>query len=80
MPNRNNSEKLTSKLKEQAKSLLQLNSDKEKLVNENEALKLQMKRMSQSLENTALDKEKIKVKFTRFFLRPKGFKEIDIFE
>ena len=40
---------------------MQLNSEKEKLVNENEALKLQMKRMTQGLDNASLDKEKIKV-------------------
>lgn len=48
------------KLKDQAKNIVQLTSEKEKLVNENEALKQQLKRMSQSLESASLDKEKIK--------------------
>lgn len=51
---------MTHKLKDQAKTIVQLNSEKEKLVNENEALKLQMKRMTQGLDNASLDKEKIK--------------------
>lgn len=59
--NRNNCEKLTFKLKEQAKNIVQLNSEKEKHINENEALKQQLKRMKESLETGALDKEKIKV-------------------
>lgn len=71
--NRNNSEKLTAKLKEQAKAILQLNNEKEKLVNENEALKLQLKRMTQGLENASLDKEKIKVSIGFHY----QFKKID---
>ena len=72
--NRNNSEKLTLKLKEQAKTLIQINSEKEKHINENEALKQQMKRMKEGLEAAALDKEKIKV-----FLLFKHTKSIKIF-
>lgn len=48
-------------MKEQAKTLIQINSEKEKHINENEALKQQMKRMKEGLEAAALDKEKIKV-------------------
>ena len=58
---RNNSEKLAHKIREQASAIIQLNNDKEKLLHDNEALQQQVRKISQDLENASFDKEKIKV-------------------
>ena len=58
---RNNSEKLAHKIREQASAIIQLNNEKEKLLHENETLQQQFRKISQDLENASFDKEKIKV-------------------
>ena len=58
---RNNSEKLALKIREQAAAIIQLNAEKEKQLHENEALQQQLKKVTQDLENASFDKEKIKV-------------------
>ena len=65
---RNNSEKLALKIREQAAAIIQLNGDKEKLVHENETLQQQIRKISLDLENASFDKEKIKVRFSLFLI------------
>ena len=60
--NRNNSEKLASKIREQATAIIHLNNEKEKLVQDVDSYQQQIKKLSQELENSSFDKEKIKVK------------------
>ncbi len=57
---RSNSEKLAAKIREQATLIMQLSSEKEKLVHENEISQQQMRKLGQDVENAAFDKEKIK--------------------
>ena len=58
---RNNSEKLAIKIREQAAAIIQLTGEKEKLLHENETLQQQIRKISLDLENASFDKEKIKV-------------------
>ena len=60
---RNNSEKLAIKIREQATAIVHLNTEKEKYVQDIEILQQQLKKASHDLENSAYDKEKIKVLF-----------------
>ena len=58
---RNSSEKLTAKLKEQSTVINALNYEKEALLKDNEAMRQHLKNINQNIENSALDREKIKV-------------------
>jgi hypothetical protein len=58
---RNNSEKLAMKIREQATAIIHLNSEKDKLEQDADLYQQQIKKLSQEIENTAFDKEKIKV-------------------
>lgn len=60
---RNNSEKLAMKIREQATYIGQIMSDKERLQSEKDLLKDQIKKMSEELESAVFNKEKIKVYF-----------------
>ncbi|CAF0853486.1 unnamed protein product [Brachionus calyciflorus] len=57
---RNNSEKLASKIREQASALVHMNQDRERILAEKEILQQQIRKLSQEVDNAALDKEKIK--------------------
>ena len=64
---RNNSEKLAIKIREQATAIVHLNTEKEKYIQDIEILQQQLKKITHDLENSAYDKEKIKVSFNIYF-------------
>ncbi len=80
---RNNSEKLAIKIREQATAIVHLNTEKEKYIQDIEILQQQLKKASHDLENSAYDKEKIKVLFILliFFLKNSFFlyKQLKVF-
>ena len=49
------------KIREQATAIIHLNSEKERLIQDADLYQQQIKKLSQELENSAFDKEKIKV-------------------
>ncbi len=58
---RNNSEKLAVKIREQAAAIVQINNEKYRLVQDNEIYQQQIKKLSQELESSNTDKDKIEV-------------------
>ena len=50
------------KIREQAAAIIQINADREKYYRENESLQQQVRKLTQDVENSVFDKEKIKVK------------------
>jgi len=57
---RNNSEKLAMKIREQATAIVYLKAEKERLIGEVESLQSCVKRLGGEVENAAYDKEKVK--------------------
>jgi uncharacterized protein HemX len=68
---RNNSEKLISKIKEQATAIVHLNTEHEKSAEKIELYQQKIKKLKQDCESSLIDKEKIKVSF--FFSISKRF-------
>ena len=58
---------MATKIREQATAIIQLNNEKEKLVQDVDSYQQQIKKLSQELENSSFDKEKIKVKIKTYF-------------
>lgn len=57
---RSNSEKLAAKIREQAAALMQMGQEREKFVADREMMQQQIRKLSNDLDQSALDKEKIK--------------------
>jgi chromosome segregation ATPase len=57
---RNNSDKLANKIREQASAIIQINNEKEKLMQDNEFYAQQIKKLQQEIENAMFDREKLK--------------------
>lgn len=57
---RSNSEKLAAKIREQAAALMKMGQEREKFVSDREIMQQQIRKLSQDLDQSALDKEKIK--------------------
>lgn len=57
---RSNSEKLAGKIREQAAALVQMNQEREKFLSDRELMQQQIRKLSHELDQSSLDKEKIK--------------------